>query len=76
MKIIEQVMVEMVEIVARNLGNSETPTIPAPTLLASTTDTSASPSPTVTQQAQSNTTQSPLLFFVALGFGVVFTNLW
>jgi hypothetical protein len=24
----------------------------------------------------SNATNSPLLFFVALGFGVVFTNLW
>ncbi|KAF2847806.1 hypothetical protein T440DRAFT_182699 [Plenodomus tracheiphilus IPT5] len=44
--------------------------------------TASSPSPTATppQGNQGNNssgpTSSPLLFFVALGFGVVFTNLW
>ncbi|ORY80425.1 hypothetical protein BCR37DRAFT_381100 [Protomyces lactucae-debilis] len=34
-------------------------------------------SPTPTQSTRSNNnSQSPLLFFVALGFGVLFTNLW
>lgn len=38
---------------------------------------SPSPSPSPTQPPeQDNGTSSPLLFFVALGFGVVFTNLW
>ncbi|KAL8932154.1 MAG: hypothetical protein Q9211_006493 [Gyalolechia sp. 1 TL-2023] len=38
----------------------------------------ASPSPTNdgNQSNSSGPTSSPLLFFVALGFGVVFTNLW
>ncbi|KAK3116919.1 hypothetical protein LTR53_002215 [Teratosphaeriaceae sp. CCFEE 6253] len=44
--------------------------------MASST-TSAVPTATPTHQAQSGgPTSSPLLFFVALGFGVVFTNLW
>ncbi|KAF2157392.1 hypothetical protein K461DRAFT_284026 [Myriangium duriaei CBS 260.36] len=39
--------------------------------------TSAAPSPTATQSSNGGgPTSSPLLFFVALGFGVVFTNLW
>ncbi|KAH9879426.1 hypothetical protein J1614_002866 [Plenodomus biglobosus] len=48
--------------------------------------TAPTPSPTATQPPQGNQgnqgnnpsgpTSSPLLFFVALGFGVVFTNLW
>lgn len=45
-----------------------------------TTTTSASPTPTARQNNNNNDntgpTSSPLLFFVALGFGVVFTNLW
>ncbi|RAH46927.1 uncharacterized protein BO95DRAFT_493918 [Aspergillus brunneoviolaceus CBS 621.78] len=46
----------------------------------SSTTTTSSPSATNTDHngASNNTspTSSPLLFFVALGFGVVFTNLW
>ncbi|KAF2831123.1 hypothetical protein CC86DRAFT_135136 [Ophiobolus disseminans] len=46
----------------------------------STTISSAQPAPTQNNGPQTNTgggpTSSPLLFFVALGFGVVFTNLW
>ncbi|KAJ5783668.1 uncharacterized protein N7518_009345 [Penicillium psychrosexuale] len=50
----------------------------------SSTPTSASSSAAATTTASSdgegsssnNATSSPLLFFVALGFGVVFTNLW
>lgn len=44
----------------------------------SSTTASAVPSPTQTDSGRSSNTpgNSPLLFFVALGFGVVFTNLW
>jgi hypothetical protein len=35
-------------------------------------DTATTPPP----QDKGGNSQSPLLFFVALGFGVVFTNLW
>ncbi|KAJ5903735.1 Zinc finger RING/FYVE/PHD-type [Penicillium tannophilum] len=44
-----------------------------------TTTSAASPAATTTGNSESGSgsaTSSPLLFFVALGFGVVFTNLW
>jgi hypothetical protein len=47
--------------------------------MSTTTSAIASPataSPTSTGTSNSNGPSSPLLFFVALGFGVVFTNLW
>ncbi|KAG8629909.1 hypothetical protein KVT40_001528 [Elsinoe batatas] len=47
--------------------------------MASASSTSAMPSPTSMPPSNNNNngpTSSPLLFFVALGFGVVFTNLW
>jgi hypothetical protein len=41
------------------------------------TTTSSAAAPATSTPTQSNgPTSSPLLFFVALGFGVVFTNLW
>lgn len=40
--------------------------------MASSTPTASGSS----NQQDSNPTSRPLLFFVALGFGVVFTNLW
>merc|ERR1712157_712709 len=46
------------------------------------TTTTATPSPSPTPNGNGNgnggggNSSSPLLFFVALGFGVVFTNLW
>lgn len=49
---------------------------------AAASSTVASPAPTQTDGNSGNTNNgggsgsSPLLFFVALGFGVVFTNLW
>lgn len=45
-----------------------TPSDPTPTIPI--------PSPTPTGGGGGGTEQSPLLFFVVLGFGVVFTNLW
>ncbi|PNS20193.1 hypothetical protein CAC42_5643 [Sphaceloma murrayae] len=48
--------------------------------MSSAPSTSASPTPTNMPGSSNNNnngpTSSPLLFFVALGFGVVFTNLW
>ncbi|KAF2436374.1 hypothetical protein EJ08DRAFT_655376 [Tothia fuscella] len=49
-------------------------------MASSTTSTSPTPSPTGNNGngggGGGNNSSSPLLFFVALGFGVVFTNLW
>ncbi|KAF2806694.1 uncharacterized protein BDZ99DRAFT_83793 [Mytilinidion resinicola] len=42
----------------------------------STTSSAPAPSNTGSGNNSSGPTSSPLLFFVALGFGVVFTNLW
>ncbi|KAM3420057.1 hypothetical protein BST61_g3365 [Cercospora zeina] len=47
--------------------------------MSSTTSSTPSPTPTGNDNNNNNNggpTSSPLLFFVALGFGVVFTNLW
>jgi hypothetical protein len=66
-------MVEMVNIVARGTQTTSTPT-PATVSSATSSTDSASASPS--SSTGNSTTQSPLLFFVALGFGVVFTNLW
>lgn len=49
--------------------------IATPTPSPSRTAGSPSPAPTDNGQQQNNNS-NPLLFFVALGFGVVFTNLW
>ncbi|EPE10088.1 ring-8 protein [Ophiostoma piceae UAMH 11346] len=51
---------------------------PNTTFLPEPSSTIDSPSPTDTGSGKSNNNggSSPLLFFVALGFGVVFTNLW
>lgn len=48
----------------------------SPTATATPSSTSASPAATTSNPATNGPTSSPLLFFVALGFGVVFTNLW
>ncbi|OOQ86396.1 RING finger domain protein [Penicillium brasilianum] len=43
---------------------------------STTTAASSAATTTASGDTGSNATSSPLLFFVALGFGVVFTNLW
>jgi hypothetical protein len=77
MSTINQIMVEVlsvaqraVEVQARALGTEPNNTP------ASTAATATETTPTQQQQTSTNASQSPLLFFVALGFGVVFTNLW
>lgn len=61
-------MVEVLKVVARDA---------TPTTAPATTDTSSASATSSSASGGGNTaTQSPLLFFVALGFGVVFTNLW
>ena len=61
---VNQIVVEVLNVVARS--------DPTPT---ETTSISATTS-AIPASGGSTTSQSPLLFFVALGFGVVFTNLW
>ncbi|TVY46537.1 RING finger protein [Lachnellula occidentalis] len=77
MAIINQVLVEVLHVAERhldprNLGGTQTTAMDAPSA------TSASPpaASTTSGGKSSGPTSSPLLFFVALGFGVVFTNLW
>lgn len=71
---VNQIMVEVLNVAVRALNNGETSTMDAST---PTPTSSSTPAATTSPAAQQNTTtQSPLLFFVALGFGVVFTNLW
>ncbi|KAI0881193.1 uncharacterized protein GGS22DRAFT_71796 [Annulohypoxylon maeteangense] len=64
-------------------SNSATPSPTSGTSISSTTSPTASPDPSPTNNSNNDqnnggqsSTSSPLLFFVALGFGVVFTNLW
>jgi hypothetical protein len=82
MAVINQVIVEVFHVVerqlqGRNIGASTSTPGPTPGLAQTTTSTSSSPTATMSSQQQSSgPTSSPLLFFVALGFGVVFTNLW
>jgi hypothetical protein len=65
---INEAMAQALKIAGRALVERQTATLDTPT--ATTT-----PAPTNTP-APTGGGQSPLLFFVALGFGVVFTNLW
>lgn len=54
-------------------------TISSTGIAASTSSTGSAPSATNASNPGGGSpgpTSSPLLFFVALGFGVVFTNLW
>ena len=79
MAIITQVLVETLHIVERQLdrrdvGSTETTFSGQP--VPTSSQTSSAPSPTMSSTTGGSSTSSPLLFFVALGFGVVFTNLW
>ncbi|KAK6612279.1 hypothetical protein H4I96_01492 [Botrytis cinerea] len=67
-------MVEAIKIVARQTTIAPSSTAATSTPISSTS-ASATPS-TASSNNSSSPTSSPLLFFVALGFGVVFTNLW
>ncbi|ESZ91210.1 hypothetical protein SBOR_8412 [Sclerotinia borealis F-4128] len=67
-------MVETLKIIGR-----QNTIEPASTAATSTSMSSSTATPTPSPGSTSNNsspTSSPLLFFVALGFGVVFTNLW
>lgn len=84
MAVIHQVLVEILHVVERslqerNLGGTQSTTIlPDATAAQQTSATAANPAPssTMSNNSANGPTSSPLLFFVALGFGVVFTNLW
>ncbi|CAL3972477.1 unnamed protein product [Diplocarpon coronariae] len=62
------------ELQRRNLNSGETSTAAAP--VSQTASATPAPSYSNMPNNPSGPTSSPLLFFVALGFGVVFTNLW
>ncbi|MCJ1415509.1 hypothetical protein MMC32_001841 [Xylographa parallela] len=64
-------VVQVASLIAR--GNTASSTFSS-TLAPAATSTVATPS--ATSAPTSGPQSSPLLFFVALGFGVVFTNLW
>lgn len=68
----------VVERVAQQVATSQPP-LPSTTILSGS-QTSTSPPPATSSTASGGGggggSSSPLLFFVALGFGVVFTNLW
>ncbi|KAI9798393.1 MAG: hypothetical protein M1825_005378 [Sarcosagium campestre] len=70
----------LLALVEGNLGYdpSKTPasTTKAQAQMSGTSTTSPSPTNTGSGGGGGGPTSSPLLFFVALGFGVVFTNLW
>lgn len=52
------------------------PTTPVSSLATTTTPVPAATTSATGGGGGGGPTSSPLLFFVALGFGVVFTNLW
>lgn len=78
MTVVNQVMIEVLNVVARGLDGTQTttPVATAAQDTASTPSTTSGGGSNNNSSQQSSQTQSPLLFFVALGFGVVFTNLW
>ncbi|APA09783.1 hypothetical protein SS1G_06012 [Sclerotinia sclerotiorum 1980 UF-70] len=67
-------IVEVLKVVGRQATIDPSSTAATSSSMSTATPT-PSPSPTSTSNSNSPTS-SPLLFFVALGFGVVFTNLW
>jgi hypothetical protein len=80
--VVNQFIVEVLHVLqrdleARNLGGTQTSADPTAAQSQSASPTVVAPSPTMTNSGGGGgPTSSPLLFFVALGFGVVFTNLW
>lgn len=79
MAVVNQVMVEVFKVVERaaKLEDRDDPTSTMSLLPSTTTSpTSSATTSAASGGGGSGPTSSPLLFFVALGFGVVFTNLW
>ncbi|KAG4443630.1 hypothetical protein IFR05_000907 [Cadophora sp. M221] len=81
MAVLNQVMADAFQVVGReldqrNLNSGQSSTIASPTPLSQATTAAPTPTMSPTNNNPSGPTSSPLLFFVALGFGVVFTNLW
>lgn len=68
MAVIQDLLVEATRIVARAADETASTT--------ASSETSAESSNVPDNNKDNNGSSSPLLFFVALGFGVVFTNLW
>ncbi|KID75293.1 E3 ubiquitin-protein ligase RNF167 [Metarhizium brunneum] len=76
MAVIDQILGEAALLVARQVSDVPTAT-PSPTESPTSSVTPpATTSPAKNDNSGNGGSSSPLLFFVALGFGVVFTNLW
>lgn len=76
MAVIDQILGEAALLVARQVSDVPTAT-PSPTESPTSSGTPpATTSPAKNDNSGNGGSSSPLLFFVALGFGVVFTNLW
>lgn len=78
MAVVNQVLHQAVALVARAATSTPAET---PTPTSTGVQSPQTSKPTGTNQSNDNNnnnggSSSPLLFFVALGFGVVFTNLW
>jgi hypothetical protein len=69
MATVRDVVGDVANIVLRAAQAAENPTTSSPAPSSQTTNAE-------NQQKDQGSSSSPLLFFVALGFGVVFTNLW
>jgi uncharacterized protein HemX len=67
----DSIPIQVVAHVARNLGTEK-----STMSTATATSTAQASATSASSGGGSGPTSSPLLFFVALGFGVVFTNLW
>jgi len=78
MAVLNQIMVEALHVVERQVETSTvaSSTVASPTPLSLSPTITPTPTVSPTNNNNNGPTSSPLLFFVALGFGVVFTNLW
>ncbi|KAK2625596.1 hypothetical protein QTJ16_004908 [Diplocarpon rosae] len=78
MALLNRVVAEASQIVGRELRRRNPQSGEISTTAPASQTVSATPAPTQSNMPNnpSGPTSSPLLFFVALGFGVVFTNLW
>ncbi|CAG8980531.1 hypothetical protein HYALB_00002528 [Hymenoscyphus albidus] len=80
MPIVNRAVVEVLQVIERGLLQArQTPSSdpsPLPSQPPASTTPTAPPPTMASNSGSGGPTSSPLLFFVALGFGVVFTNLW
>lgn len=76
MGVTDQAMVEVLHVVNRAYQIQERQNTATQTAFTGTTTATGATTTPTQSSGGGGPTSSPLLFFVALGFGVVFTNLW